>query len=287
MTYTQQPKDGAQALDDMQANWRDQGYGVIDPGTGALAVSVDTGTLDATDTLSVASGQAYVDNTVVDVAQQSVGISSVGAISGDTAIRFDTIWVDASGTVQKEEGTVVELSAEEESAGTTRFDAVSPVMPFPSTTPATVLAAVVVTEDDGSVASDMVQDRRITADLAANSLASQSVSTAQIDNSGSAVNFNDPVSIDSQNALLSVAASGQTTLSSGSAVVDTGLSVTDATFYLALGIDDPDADAKIAGRLFWDDSAGTNSEGAYKVEIVEDGTSIGNPTVNYDILRVR
>jgi hypothetical protein len=84
------------------------------------------------------------------------------------------------------------------------------------------------------------------------------------------------------NVFLSVAATGQTTLSSGVATVDTGLSATDATFYLALGIDDPNADAKIAGRLFWDDSAGT-----YKVELVEDGTSVGNPTVNYDILRVR
>jgi hypothetical protein len=69
---------------------------------------------------------------------------------------------------------------------------------------------------------------------------------------------------------------------SGTATVDTGLSTTDATFTLALGIDDPDADAKIAGRLFWDDSAGT-----YKIEIVEDGTSVGNPTVNYDVVRVR
>jgi hypothetical protein len=63
-------------------------------------------------------------------------------------------------------------------------------------------------------------------------------------------------------------ASGQTTLSSGSAVVTTGITATDATFFLGLGLDDPDADAKVAARLFWDDS-------------------VGNPTVNYDILRVR
>jgi hypothetical protein len=77
-------------------------------------------------------------------------------------------------------------------------------------------------------------------------------------------------------------ASGQTTLSSGSAVVTTGITATDATFFLGLGLDDPDADAKVAARLFWDDSAGE-----YKIEFVEDGTSVGNPTVNYDILRVR
>lgn len=92
----------------------------------------------------------------------------------------------------------------------------------------------------------------------------------------------DKVIIGSDQALISRPASGQVTLSSGLATVDTGLSITDATFYLALGVDDPDADAKVTGRLFWDDSAGT-----YKIEIVEDGTSVGNPTVNYDVLRVR
>lgn len=80
----------------------------------------------------------------------------------------------------------------------------------------------------------------------------------------------------------SVAASGQVTLSNSSGIVDTGLSATDATFNLAIGIDDPNADCKISGRLFWDDSAGT-----YKVEVKESGTSVGNPTVNYDIVRVR
>lgn len=79
-----------------------------------------------------------------------------------------------------------------------------------------------------------------------------------------------------------VVASGQVTLSNSSGVVDTGLSTTDATFNLALGLDDPNADCKISGRLFWDDSAGT-----YKVEVKESGTAIGNPTVNYDIVRVR
>jgi len=78
----------------------------------------------------------------------------------------------------------------------------------------------------------------------------------------------------------SVAATGEVTLSSREAVVDTGISTTDATFSLALGVDDPGADAEVSGRLFWDDSAGT-----YKVRIVEQ-TSV-NPTVNYDVVRVR
>jgi len=96
------------------------------------------------------------------------------------------------------------------------------------------------------------------------------------------LNATTEIQIGGNTAISSVAASGQVTLSSGAAVVDTGLSATNATFNLALGVDDPDADTKITGRLFWDDSAGT-----YKVEFVEDSTSVGNPTVNYDIIRVR
>lgn len=79
----------------------------------------------------------------------------------------------------------------------------------------------------------------------------------------------------------SVAASGSVTLSSGTATVDTGISATGATFTLSLGVDDPDADVDLTGRLFWDDSAGT-----YKIEIVEATTSVGNPTANYDVVRV-
>lgn len=79
----------------------------------------------------------------------------------------------------------------------------------------------------------------------------------------------------------SIAASGQVGLTSGTAVVDTGITATNATFTLALGVDDPNADTKVSGRLFWDDAAGT-----YKVEFVEQETSV-NPTVNYDVIRVR
>lgn len=80
----------------------------------------------------------------------------------------------------------------------------------------------------------------------------------------------------------SVVDSNNVTLSTGDAVIDTGISTAGATFYVPFGISDPDADTKVSVRQFWDDSAGT-----YKVEFVEQGTSVGNPTVNYDIIRVR
>lgn len=79
----------------------------------------------------------------------------------------------------------------------------------------------------------------------------------------------------------SVAANGQVALSGGTAIVSTGITAANATFLPALGIDDPDADTKVSSRLFWDDSAGE-----YKLEIVESGTAVGNPTINYKIIRV-
>ena len=39
------------------------------------------------------------------------------------------------------------------------------------------------------------------------------------------------------------------------------------------------ADVKAAARAFWD-----NSAGEYKVEILEDGTSVGNPDVGYQVV---
>lgn len=79
-----------------------------------------------------------------------------------------------------------------------------------------------------------------------------------------------------------VVLSGQVTLSSGEAIVDTGISAVDATLSPALGVDDPDADTQVSAYLFWDDSVGT-----YHIKIIESETAVGNPTVNYDIVRIR
>jgi len=92
----------------------------------------------------------------------------------------------------------------------------------------------------------------------------------------------DSVSDTSGNTMLdNVAATGQVSLSNNLAEVTTNISATEATFMLALGVDDPNADAEVAGALFWDDSAGN-----YEIRIRETETNV-NPTVNYDIIRVR
>jgi hypothetical protein len=78
-----------------------------------------------------------------------------------------------------------------------------------------------------------------------------------------------------------IVASGTIQLSSGSAVVSTGETNTSNTYYLALGVQDPNTDTKISGRLFWDDSAGE-----HKVEIIETDTSVGNPTAVYKVVNI-
>lgn len=92
----------------------------------------------------------------------------------------------------------------------------------------------------------------------------------------------DSVRDTSGNTMLdNVASTGQVSLSDNLAEVTTNISATEATFMLALGIDDPNADAEVAGALFWDDSSGN-----YEIRIRETETDV-NPTVNYDIIRVR
>jgi hypothetical protein len=71
-------------------------------------------------------------------------------------------------------------------------------------------------------------------------------------------------------------------LTSGSATVSTGITATDATFYPAIGVDDPGSDVTgLAAQLDFD-----TSTGEYKLTVKETGSS-QNPTVNYDIVRVR
>lgn len=75
---------------------------------------------------------------------------------------------------------------------------------------------------------------------------------------------------------------GVVTLSSGSAEISTGLG---AGVKIDIRLDPSGdggnaADVKVAARAFWD-----NTAGEIKVEILEDGTSVGNPDVGYEIVK--
>lgn len=78
-------------------------------------------------------------------------------------------------------------------------------------------------------------------------------------------------------------ASGNATLSSGVAVVSTGVTTTPSFFDVYLdpsGNGNNTADVKAAARAFWD-----NSAGEYKVELLEDGTSVGSPDIGYKVVQ--
>lgn len=96
-------------------------------------------------------------------------------------------------------------------------------------------------------------------------------------------NLSDGLSYDgaARTISLDVIDSGSKTLSSGSATVDTGIDK-DATLTIfpAMGPDTDDADIE------WDVRSDSGN-GNYEVDIEEVDTSVGNPTVNYDIIQVR
>lgn len=83
--------------------------------------------------------------------------------------------------------------------------------------------------------------------------------------------------------LKTVVSNDAVTLASGSAVVSTGVTNTPAYFDIYLdpsGNGNNSSDVKASARSFWD-----NSAGEYKIEILEDGTSIGNPDVGIRVVQ--
>ena len=95
-------------------------------------------------------------------------------------------------------------------------------------------------------------------------------------------NVGDGLSYDDANATveMNVVATGNVSLSSGAATVDTGISEsTTATFQVAIGPTTDDAEITA--------SIQANSGGNYTVHFDEINTSVGNPTVEYDVIRVR
>lgn len=169
MSLELNPKQDAESLDINQVYWSRKGYGVKDPGAGDCAVSVDSGMLDASDTLSVASGGILVDGSETSVSSASVGISSVSSGAGNRRVRKDLIWADSTGTVQKTEGEAFALSDAETMAEASRWQTVTPFLPRPAhddgtvETPAVVLAGVVVNENDTEVTTPLIDDRRVRA----------------------------------------------------------------------------------------------------------------------------
>lgn len=247
-----------------------------------LSVTTAKIAADAVTTAKLGSGavtSTEISSGAVTNSEIAIGTITDTEISSD-AITNTEVAIDAIDTAQLVDAAVdaARIASSAVSSGKIASDAI---------TSAKIAADAVV---KSAIASGAVDTTQVATDaITQTEIAASAVGTAQLidedvqDIVGGMVDaglsYNDSgnsVSLDQSGG------SGQVTLSSGKAVVNTGISATDATFMLALGINDPAADCKVTGRFFWDDSAGT-----YKIEIIEDGTSVGNPTVNYDIVRVR
>jgi hypothetical protein len=164
---------GAQTLDIKQPEWQDEGYAVVGdvatPGSGPLAVTIGSGVLGAGNgALSVGSGDALVGGSTVSNAGVSVDIEA-----GDSEPRKDVVWIDNTGSVRVDKGTPTGILPQ----GASGFESYVPPVPFPGTTPATVLAAVFVPANADEIDSGDIQDRRLPADVVRSSVDSNSLST--------------------------------------------------------------------------------------------------------------
>lgn len=175
--FTPQNNRAYQALDIAQEYYRIEGYGVNDVSGGDCEVTVNTGNLDAADTVQVASGNAFFNGNTVSVSQTNVQINSVS-----NGHRRDVIWIDSNGNVQKTEGPVSSITptAEESDAGLSRFEFYSVEVPKPGTEPAAVVGAIAVNDTDTSVSSNQIEDRRVESDVKLSSVETEETHTKTI-----------------------------------------------------------------------------------------------------------
>lgn len=115
-------------------------------------VTVNSGSLGSSDTLSVSSGTVLVDGADVSVGSQSVGIDA----PNDTP-RKDIVYVDSSGSAVVAKGTA---EAKDPPSADWR-DSFRPVPPSLSDAPGTPLVEVWVPPDATAIDSDNLQSRRI------------------------------------------------------------------------------------------------------------------------------
>lgn len=153
-SFSVEESQGIHALDTNQEHRRGDGYGVIDPGTGAAAVSANNKTLGQPDTLSVAAGDVLVDGTVHTLSQTDVGIDAANS----TYPRRDVVYVDSSGAVQVAKGAPE--AQEPTGQGLSRFEFYRPAPPDLNATNGTVVAEVWVAAGASSLDSADIRDRR-------------------------------------------------------------------------------------------------------------------------------
>jgi len=297
-SYTIESSEGADALSQTQQHRRGDGYGVVDPDSGAAKVTVNSGTLGQSDTLQVAPGDILVDGTTRTIASATdVGIDA--ANSSDP--RRDVVYVDTAGAVQVAKGAAEPVQPEDENLS--RFQYHRPSPDDLEGTTGTVLAEVWVAAGTSSVTS-VAHVRRRMSTIGEHSLEFETATQSELDthagnstahhtrptagdgltDDSNTFNFNAAdvagaglVNDNSDNLAIDEVASGDATLSSGSVTVDTGHAINDTnTYQVAIN---PDDGADIAASL---EEGGTN----YYLHLEENTTSIGNPGCKWSLLRL-
>jgi hypothetical protein len=309
MTYTIENFDGASALDLVQQLQARRGTGV----TSGCSASLNS--TDQAIRIDVASGTAYVTETQVSVSGGSIDLPD-----GDSQHpRKDVVYIKADGTLGSVQGVPRQPKDGTGIPGTDR-EVYQPEPPDMSSLAGGFADGAPVAEiwvpAGATGASDMadanvlyVRDRRLEPQVSAagtvseNDLAFDTATQSELDSHaadadahhtaytdddaaavvGSMAANGDGVTTDPGNTALglNVVASGTVTLSSGSATIDTGVATsTTATFSVYLGPASDDAD--VAADIRADSGSGT-----FQIDIQETDTSVGNPGVAYDIVRLR
>ena len=174
MTYTGKDNgEAVQALQDFVVSNETNGYSVINPGssvdTGSYKVTLGSGDLDTSDTLTVgaANDEALFNGSTVSLsAATDVLIKSESTDgNGTQRYRYDLLWIDSNGEVNKTEGSPVVVDDREENNGLTRFERFKGAIPFPDTTPSTIIAGVQINSQDTDITlNQQVRDYRVDAD---------------------------------------------------------------------------------------------------------------------------
>lgn len=234
------------------------GFGVISGGN----VTVNTGNLDQSDTLSLEASDILVAGTEYSLASQAIQINST-----NTNTRRDIIYVDSSGNVQVAEGT-----EKEPQTTVTNPDYVDYVFPTPpdlAHVDATVLWEVWVPNGNSTITSSELLDRRESAEIVTDTVESSQLT-------GSVAGGNTLTNLLGQGL---EAASGAvqvlSTIWDGSNIVadvDNQSVTTDISIVASeLGLpeyDDVSNAPQTQGRLVYATGDGASTEGIYK----HDGT---------------
>lgn len=167
MRQEEENLEAAQALVSNIQERRTFGFGVISGGN----VTINTGTLGGSDTLSVEATDVLVNGTEHNLSSDTVGIDSSANFP-----RRDVVYVDSNGDLQVAEG-----DAEEAQTPVTNPDYVDYYKPVPvdlEGVDATALCEVWVPADLSAISSNELIDRRTDATITANALDTNSATVS-------------------------------------------------------------------------------------------------------------